>query len=164
MYYISEDGDVYSKYSNKLLKHYIDHDGHHRVDIHGKHIKVHKLVYLTWVGELKQGEQINHKDDNKDNNHYANLYAGSQKENIRDCVCNEHRGGNVWHLVVYDKIEKKVLTFCPASDFIEYSGHSCQNKSVNRMFSRNWFKERYILVDYNKKGVTTIADECRLVG
>lgn len=34
MYYISADGDVYSKYSHKCLKHNIDIDGYHRVDIH----------------------------------------------------------------------------------------------------------------------------------
>lgn len=149
-YYISEDGDVYSLYSKKFLKHQIDHDGYHRVDIHSKHMKIHKLVYLTWIGELKFGEQINHKDDNKDNNHYTNLYTGSQKENIQDCIRNNHRIGNTHYLTVYDKKENKILTFCPASNFIAYSGHSCANGSVKRMFTRNWFKIRYEIIDYNK--------------
>lgn len=155
IYYISADGDVYSKYSNKLLKHYIDLDGYHRVDIHSKHMKVHKLVFLTWIGKLKDKEQINHKDDNKNNNHYTNLYAGSQKENIQDCVLNEHRKGNVWYLTIYDKEENKIITFCPASNFIEYSGHPNKNKSVKRMFAKNWFKKRYKIIDYKKKSVTT---------
>ena len=93
-YYVSEYGDVYSLYSKKFLKHQIDCDGYHRVDIHSKHIKIHKLVYLTWIGNVKKGEQINHKDDDKNNNHYSNLYIGSQKENIQDCIKNNHRVGN----------------------------------------------------------------------
>ena len=149
-YFISEYGEVYSLYSKKFLKHQIDCDGYHRVDIHSKHIKVHKLVYITWIGNIKREEQINHKDDNKNNNHYSNLYAGSQKENIQDCIKNNHRIGNIHYLTVYDKKENKILTFCPASEFIQYSGHSCANGSVKRMFTRNWFKTRYEIIDYNK--------------
>ena len=149
-YFISEYGEVYSLYSKKFLKHQIDCDGYHRVDIHSKHIKVHKLVYITWIGNIKREEQINHKDDNKNNNHYSNLYAGSQKENIQDCIKNNHRIGNIHYLTIYDKKENKILTFCPASEFIQYSGHSCVNGSVKRMFTRNWFKTRYEIIDYNK--------------
>lgn len=159
-YYVSEDGDVYSLYSKKCLKHSIDKDGYHRVDIHSKHIKIHKLVYLTWIGEIDDGKQINHKDDDKNNNHYSNLYIGTQKQNIQDCIKNNHRQGNIWYLTIYDKQTKNVITFCPASDFIAYSKHSCTNKSVKRMFGRNWFKKRYEIIDYKKKSVTTMGDEC----
>lgn len=164
MYYVSCDGDVYSTYSNKILKPHVDLDGYLRVDIHGKHMKVHKLVYLTWVSRELNGLQINHKDDNKLNNHYTNLYAGTQKENIHDCIRNNHREGNKWYLTVLDKEKGEILTFSPASDFIPYSGHSCKNGGVKRVFSRNWFKKRFEIIDYKKKGVTTKGDECSLVG
>lgn len=164
MYYVSEDGDIYSMYSKKILKHNIDLNGYHRVDIHGKHVKIHKLVYSVWVGEIEQGKQVNHKDDNKDNNHYSNLYVGTQKDNIHDCISNGHRQGNIWYLTIYDKKINKLLTFSPASDFISYSGHPCGNGGVKRMFTRNWFKKRYEIIDYKKRSVTTIADECKLVG
>ena len=163
-YYVSEDGDVFSLYSKKILKHYIDLDGYHRVDIHSKHMKVHKLVYLVWVGNIHKGEQVNHIDDNKDNNNYTNLYVGSQKENIHDCMNNGHRQGNIWYLTVYDKEKDSMISFCPASQFIQYCGHPCHNQSVKRMFNKNWFKKRYEIIDYRKKSVTTIADECKLVG
>ena len=44
-YYVSADGEIFSMYSKKIIKHSIDVDGYHRVDIHGKHMKVHRLVY-----------------------------------------------------------------------------------------------------------------------
>lgn len=159
-YYVGEYGDVYSLYSRKFLKHNIDKDGYHRVDIHSKHVKIHKLVYLTWIGKIENGKQINHKDDNKNNNHYSNLYTGTQQQNIQDCIKNNHRQGNIWYLTIYDKQTKRCVTFCPASDFIVYSGHSCMNKSVKRMFNKNWFKKRYEIIDYKKKSVTTMGDEC----
>ena len=59
------------------------------------------------------------------------------------------------------------ISFCPAKNFIKYSGHSCANGSLKRMFSRNWFKIRYEILEYKKinnleelKGVTTMGDEC----
>ena len=69
-YYVSADGDIYSTYKKGLLKHSIDLDGYHRVDIHSKHMKVHKLVYLVWGGPIPDGKQLNHIDDNKDNNSF----------------------------------------------------------------------------------------------
>ena len=46
-YYINKYGDIFSKFSNKILKHAVTIDGHHRVDIHGRHKFVHRLVYLV---------------------------------------------------------------------------------------------------------------------
>ena len=150
-YYVSEYGDIYSKYSKKFLKHYIDHDGYHRVDIHSKHIKIHKLVYITWVdNNLSANLQINHKDDNKDNNHYSNLYAGSQKENIHDCIKNNHRKGNIKYLTIYDKDCDKILTFSSVKNFIDYCGHPSKGGSIKKFFNKNWFKKRFVVIDYNK--------------
>ena len=170
-YYVSEYGEIFSAYSKKILKPGIDLNGYPRIEIHKKHIKIHKLVYLTWIGPLEEGQQINHKDDNKLNNHYLNLYAGTQKQNINDCKNNNHRVGNIWYLTLFDKEKNQILTFCPASDFIKYSGHPCANQSVKRQFSRNWFKKRYSIIEYKKinnlselKGVTTSCDECNSVG
>ena len=141
------------------------------VDGRQRHIPIHRIVYMSWIGEVPQGMQINHKDDNQLNNSVSNLYAGSQKDNIKDCIDNSHRVGAMNYLTVLDKESKEIMTFCPARNFIEYSGHPCQNGGVSRMFSRNWFKKRFLLLEYNLvndldelKRVTTIADECKQVG
>lgn len=165
MYYVSEYGDIYSLHSKKFLKWGIDTDGYPRVDIHGKHIKVHKLVYLTWITRDFDGLQINHLNDNKMNPSVYNLYRGTQKQNIRDCKDNGNRIGNLKYLTVFDKEVGQVLTFSPITEFIEYCGHPAANGSVKRMFSRNWFKKRYEIIDYsNVEGVTTKPDECKAVG
>lgn len=122
-YWVSENGDIYSEYINRNLKHAIDKDGYHRVDIHGKHIKVHKLVFLCWNGVLKENEQINHFNDDKNDNNYKNLYAGSQKDNIADCSRNNHRVGNKRYFIVREKTTNKILTFYPAYKFLDYAGH-----------------------------------------
>lgn len=164
MYYVSKSGDIYSTFSKKFLKHYIDKDGYHRVDIHKKHMKIHKLVYLTWLGEIPIGYQINHKDDDKNNNHISNLYLGNQKDNIKDQFKNEHRVGNMFYLLLYDSNVDAVINFCPSQDFIKYSGHPNKNGSLKKMFKKNWFKERYYIIEYKKikslKDIERVTTKC----
>lgn len=176
-YYVSKTGKIYSLISRKIIKGNICHTKgkkYRRIDIKTengrKHFTVHKIVFETWVRPLQNGEQVNHKDDNSLNNNVENLYAGTQKDNIQDCIKNQHRVGGTYYLTIYDKITNKTITFCPASDFIEYCQHPCKNKSIKRYFKRNWFKDRYDIIDYRRvpdldflKSVTTIPDECKEV-
>lgn len=146
-YYVSADGEVYSTYKNGVLKPCIDRDGYHRVDIHSAHMKVHKLVFLTWVGEIEEGKQLNHKDDNKNNNHYSNLYQGTQKENMKDCLRNGKRANHFKPIVIYDKEVNKVINFPSIKNFISYTGHSVANGSVSHCKEKKWFRDRYVIME-----------------
>lgn len=173
-YYISRYGDVYSQYCQRVIKGDISTTRgklYKRVNIKingkAKHFLVHRLVYMTWVGTIEENEQINHKDDDSLNNNYLNLYKGTQKENIQDCINNENRVGNVFYLTIYDKKINKTLTFCPASNFIEYCGHSNKSGCLNRFFNKQWFKKRYEVIEFKKinnlqeyRSATTKGDEC----
>lgn len=154
MYFVSEDGDVYSTFKNGLLKPSIDSDGYKRVDIHRKHMKVHKLVYITWKGNIPSGMQINHIDDNKQNNHFSNLYAGTQKENISDCIRNNHRVGNRQSILIHEKSTGRYLLFPSIKELISYTGHHISSGSVGKIKNKIWFKERYEIIE--QKGVSTI--------
>ena len=176
-YYCDNLGNIYSNFSQKILKPMLrgrENKKYFYIDINfgegQKHYPIHKIVYETWKGEIPEGLQVLHKDDNSFNNALENLYLGTQKKNISDCQNNNHRVGNTWVLTVYDKKEKQTITFCPAYNFIQYSGHPCSNGGVKRMFTRNWFKQRYEIISYYlcenlsvKEGVTTIPDECKEV-
>lgn len=176
-YYVSQTGKVYSSISRKVIKGNLCHikgKSYYRIDIKTekgrKHFTIHRLVYETWVRPLLPNEQVNHRDDNSLNNNVNNLYAGTQKENIADCIKNQHRVGGTYYLTIYDKKINQTITFCPASDFIDYSQHPCANKSIKRCFTRHWFKNRYEIIDYKRvpdldflKSVTTIPDECKEV-
>lgn len=177
-YFISAEGEIFSQFSKKILKHSyrgVKNKQYPYVCIwyQGKQRKfaVHRLVYHTWVHPLTKGLQVNHKDDNILNCHYTNLYVGTQKENIQDCANNNHRVGNTHYLTLFDKAIDKTISFCPAGDFIKYSGHSNKSGSLNKFFSKHWFKKRYEILDFKRisnldelKGVTTNTDECKYVG
>lgn len=48
----------------------------------GKDLKIHRIVYCKFIGELKAGYVIHHKDDNSLNNNINNLEQVSQELNI----------------------------------------------------------------------------------
>ena len=160
-YYVTTDGQIYSKYSNKILKHSIDRDGYHRVDIHGRHKKVHKIVYETWRGPLKPGEQINHKDDNKEHNDLLNLYIGTQKENVQDQFRNNKRVGNKYSVTIRSKKDGSVITYPDIKTFIESTVHSCKSGSLNKILNKKWFKKTYELI--SRERVETIESYNQIV-
>lgn len=47
---------------------------------------IHRLVYRIFKGEIPEGLSVCHKDGDPSNNELSNLYAGTQKENMRDMV------------------------------------------------------------------------------
>lgn len=173
-YYISGMGEVYSLKSHKILKPLLNKargKEYLYVDIYEngikKHKKIHRLVYQTWIDKLNEDEQVNHKDDNSLNNNYHNLYKGTQKQNIEDCKKNNNRIGYLYKLILFDKKNNNKIIFCPAKKFIEYSGQNSNNGSIKKFFNKNWFKERYEIIEYKRiknkneyESVTTKGDEC----
>lgn len=87
-YYITEEGEVYSKKTNKFLKQQ-DRRGYKRVSLSGKNklrktFSVHRLVALVYL-YFPGCEQltVNHKDETPSNNHKDNLEWLSMADNIR---------------------------------------------------------------------------------
>lgn len=78
LYTISEYGDIRSSYkSKKILKPKTDKDGYFGVALskNGKanHLRVHRLVALTFLENPDNLPMVNHKDLDVQNNHYSNL-------------------------------------------------------------------------------------------
>lgn len=183
-YYVNTEGHVYSDYAHRIIrgqlrskrrqKKYLYIDVFNSSTGRQQHISVHRMVYETWVRDLTPDEQVNHKNDNSMDNRLCNLYVGTQSENIQDSIQNGNRVGNMFYLTVYDKDRNRTITFCPASDFIKYSGHTSKNGSITKMMRKNWFKEKYIVINYKRirnkqdiisiRSVTTMGDECNPVG
>lgn len=85
-YSIFEDGTVYSNVRNKIVAKTKNWAGYWVVSITDDNgyrapRKVHRLVYSAYVGPLEEGKVVDHKDDNKNNNHYTNLQQITPSEN-----------------------------------------------------------------------------------
>ena len=87
-YIISNTGEIYSlKFGKKkLMSQHVDGSGYKYVSlfIHGKLVKyrTHIAVASAFIGTIKQGQIVNHRDCNKENNTVENLEIISQSENM----------------------------------------------------------------------------------
>lgn len=85
-YVINEDGTVYSLFTNKILKTNISKTGYHSVELFNdagsKRITIHRLVAEAYIPNPNKLPQVNHKDENKANNHVNNLEWCTAKENL----------------------------------------------------------------------------------
>ena len=98
LYTITEDGKIFSTYSQRFLKSWYNYKGYEEVTLSDKNYnqkkyKVHRLVAMTYLNNPEGFDQVNHKDENKQNNHVSNLewcdstynnnYGSKSETNIR---------------------------------------------------------------------------------
>lgn len=73
--------------TSKVLKQKVDKDNCCSVQLWSnrkmKQILVHKLIWITFNGDIPAGYQINHKDENRLNNKLDNLELMTAIENVR---------------------------------------------------------------------------------
>jgi len=79
----------------KIIKPQITHRGYKRVclrreDGSKSYLYVHRLVACAFMGSIKTGLQVNHKDCNKTNNKVWNLEYVTLKENLEHGRLNGH--------------------------------------------------------------------------
>ena len=93
-YFVSNLGKIYTEYwgPRKELKLQKNKSGYLYCNIYKKHLgakstrhylRVHRLVYGHFIGELEPTLVVDHKDDNKRNNHWTNLQQLTHKQNIQ---------------------------------------------------------------------------------
>lgn len=86
-YEVFADGRIWSKKSKKFLKPYTMKNGYQMVNLYDNEGKQHmQLVHrVTWIavnGEIPEGMELNHIDENKCNNAIWNLQLCSHRDNI----------------------------------------------------------------------------------
>lgn len=86
LYKVNQWGDIYSLYTNKVLKYSFSNDGYKQYNLskNGKsHIMTaHKAVALAFIPNPKNLPVINHKDEDKENCYYENLEWCTHSYNI----------------------------------------------------------------------------------
>ena len=111
-YYISRLGTLWSRYhkSGKLthsewhkVKPNHNQKGYLFVQKKGKCWYLHRLVALAWIPNPNNYPIVCHKDNVVTHNWYKNLYWGTQKDNMQQCIRDgrtkkEKKKPNVWYI------------------------------------------------------------------
>lgn len=90
LYYITEDGKIYSSIQNKWLKTRISR-GYPVVNLQMKTKYIHRLVAETFIPNPDNLPVVNHKDENKLNSSVDNLEWCTYKYNNNYGTCKERR-------------------------------------------------------------------------
>ncbi len=151
IYQVSNDGKVKSLerinsnncwVKEKILKQTIDPKGYQRVMLskNGKkeNARVHRLVAEEFIPNPNNYPQINHKDENKTNNHVSNLEWCNEKYNINYGTGKERRSRKVICITtgkVYNSI-KEATEFHNISDKSGIT-KACQGKR-NTCYGLKW--------------------------
>lgn len=80
-YFISDEGNFYSSFTDRIIKPQKDKKGYLYVEIGRKKYKVHRLVAKYFLDNPNDYAQVNHIDCNKENNNVSNLEWCSNKQN-----------------------------------------------------------------------------------
>lgn len=81
-YSVSDDGYVMNHITGRILKPQDDRRGYARIDLFGKHQKVHRLVASRFLpAPTEEGLLIDHIDRNRLNNDVSNLRWASHLVN-----------------------------------------------------------------------------------
>ena len=100
LYAATEDGQIWSYYSNKCLKQNKSSNGYYKVNLSKDGVshtyQAHKLIALTFLPNPDNLPQINHKDENKANNAVSNLEWISQIDNLNYGTRNQRISKRVY--------------------------------------------------------------------
>jgi hypothetical protein len=85
-YFITEDGNVINNKTGKTLKPEITQRGYYRIEIringNKKRLYVHKLVAQAYLPNPDNKPMVDHRDQQKHNNHKRNLRWVTNQENM----------------------------------------------------------------------------------
>lgn len=129
-YTLSKDGILVHKRTRKVVKGHLNKKGYlcDSFNIDGKRITKlrHRLVYETFIGEIPEGMQVNHKDENKQNNVLSNIDTlMTCKENINWGTRNERAAKTQRNdktkskSVIQKSLDGKVIKIWPSAKGIQ---------------------------------------------
>ena len=151
-YFITEDGQVFSKKSNKFLKLNHHRQGYREAILSNNnqptHCKVHQLVAKAFVDNPnpENYNQVNHINGIKHDNHFTNLEWCNHSMNMRSYQpCHKNNSTGIPG-VILEIIGERIIY---RASWVDFSG-KCHRKS----FSVNLYGEdeaKRLAIDYRKK-------------
>jgi len=84
-YFISDDGNVLNSKTGKIIRHQDNGNGYKKVTLTNNGVQmqryIHRMVAELYIPCVKNKNQVNHIDGNKNNNHVKNLEWVTNQEN-----------------------------------------------------------------------------------
>lgn len=158
-YLIYEDGQVFSKKTNRFLKGKIDNVGYQVYSLNfinpttgkkGKMMYAHRLVAEYFIDNPNNLPFVHHKDENKLNNHVSNLEWVTEKENYQAYLKNNKR--EVQKPKYFEKnLEGEEWRIVQENPLYSVSNKGrVRNNKTNRLLHLDT-SQKYVRVSFNDK-------------
>ena len=118
---------------------------------------VHYLIAKTFILNVENKSQINHKDGNKLNNTIENLEWVSNSENTKHAYDNNlyhFNGKNSYPVVLYDKDYNYIKTYRSIRALCNFTGFN--RKTVSAILNNSKINNYNYNFEYAKEGPSTI--------
>jgi hypothetical protein len=141
-YKVSNTGKIYSNYSDRLLRPYVDDKGYRRVHLsrvggRRKIRQVHRLVAEAFLDNPNCLPFINHKDFDPGNNQVNNLEWCTPKWNIRHSVLHgRHSSQHEDRKLKPKPCELCGKSFKPKESKVRFCSKLCANRN-NSVYANN---------------------------
>lgn len=163
-YLVNENGDVFSKKNNKLLKPRESKNGYLKITLYKngkcKTFSIHRLVALAHLNNPNNYPVINHKDGNKLNNNISNLEWCTVSQNIKHAfdngLCETCRAASRQNCKNAHEARIKHLDENLKELFDEIFIRKSKTKDISKKFN---FSERYINEIKNKQKLQVAISE-----
>ena len=114
-YLIYENGDIFSKYYNKLMSPQKNKYNYLCLNLKNdegkcKSMRVHRLVALAYIPNLENKREVDHIDQNKTNNHVSNLRWATRSENMQN-IKQVRRDNTLGEKNIYLKRDKDRISY-----------------------------------------------------
>jgi len=150
-YFIHDDGKVKKLRGKgfKMLK--TSQTGYKSIAYNRTSYYLHRLVWETFMGDIPEGLQINHKDGDKSNNNLSNLELVTPQQNLRHAHDTGLKGGH--HL---EKNGMSKLTNAQYLEIIDLLAKGATNKEVS---AKHNLHERYVSLIRHKKRLKSLWEK-----
>lgn len=164
-YEITENGEVFStlRGTRKQLKFRTDKDGYFDTALiydekgNRQPFRIHRLVALKYLPEIKDYNVVNHLDLNKQNNHISNLKWSTVQLNTQHGYDNSaYLNIKKIKVTESDGTVKIFPSESHVSRYYNYANPSCVNALVKRAKPLNKGKRKGFIFEYAEESVTTI--------
>jgi hypothetical protein len=126
-YNISSDGEVYSKITGKTLKVSCNPQGYKQVSTTDGCKQIHRMLGERFLPRIiRDGDQVDHIDKNKDNNNLSNLRWVSRSLNRRNI--NHTVNKSLPYKNIYKQVDRPSYRVC-----ITIKGVRIYNKNFNTL-------------------------------